>query len=132
MIQAEDAKVFAAHDGLFFDHILRSKLRHKDLLQPRRERRIVDRRRGRLIVQQVYDHQGNVGQATTPLLVFDAWEHAYYLQYRTKKADYFTALWNLWNWEDVRERFARASEVDLGLDNAILGDAGEPATAAPA
>src|SRR5690242_17263440 len=34
----------------------------------------------RLIVEQVYDHHGNVGQGSTPLLVFDAWEHAYHLQ----------------------------------------------------
>lgn len=86
----------------------------------------------RLGTTQIHDHQSEVTQAGVPLMVLDAWEHAYYLQYRTKKGDYFTALWNLWNWEDVRERFARASEVDLGLDNAILGDAGEPATAAPA
>lgn len=86
----------------------------------------------RLGTTQIHDHQSEVTQAGVPLLVLDAWEHAYYLQYRTKKADYFTALWNLWNWEDVRERFARASEVDLGLDNAILGEAGEPVTAAPA
>jgi superoxide dismutase, Fe-Mn family len=32
---------------------------------------------GRLIIEQVYDHHGNVGQGTVPLLVFDAWEHAY-------------------------------------------------------
>ena len=31
----------------------------------------------RLVVEQVYDHHGNVGQGATPLLVFDAWEHAY-------------------------------------------------------
>ncbi len=35
---------------------------------------------GHLIVEQVYDHQGNVGQGSTPILVFDAWEHAFYLQ----------------------------------------------------
>jgi Fe-Mn family superoxide dismutase len=34
---------------------------------------------GRLIVEQVYDHQGNVGQGGPPLLVLDMWEHAYYL-----------------------------------------------------
>jgi iron/manganese superoxide dismutase-like protein len=34
---------------------------------------------GRLIIEQVYDHHGNVGVGTVPLLVFDAWEHAYYL-----------------------------------------------------
>ncbi len=36
-------------------------------------------RSGRLVVQQVYDHQGNAGQGAIPLLVFDAWEHACYL-----------------------------------------------------
>ena len=35
---------------------------------------------GRLVVQQVHDHQGNHGQGTVPLLAIDAWEHAYYLQ----------------------------------------------------
>jgi Fe-Mn family superoxide dismutase len=38
---------------------------------------------GRLLVQQVYDHHGNVGQASVPLLVFDAWEHAYTSSTRT-------------------------------------------------
>ena len=32
---------------------------------------------GRLIVEQIYDHQGNVGNGSIPLLVFDAWEHAF-------------------------------------------------------
>ncbi|MDX3224396.1 superoxide dismutase [Streptomyces sp. ME19-01-6] len=49
----------------------------------------------RLIVEQVYDHHGNVGQGTTPLLVFDAWEHAYYLQYKNVRPDYVTKLWDL-------------------------------------
>jgi Fe-Mn family superoxide dismutase len=35
-----------------------------------------------LVVEQVYDHQGNIGSATVPLLVLDMWEHAYYLQYQ--------------------------------------------------
>ena len=63
---------------------------------------------GRLIVEQVYDHQGNVGQGATPLLVFDAWEHAFYLQYRNVKADFFTAIWNVVNWTDVAERLDAA------------------------
>jgi superoxide dismutase, Fe-Mn family len=41
----------------------------------------------RLIVEQVYDHQSNVGQGAPPLLVLDMWEHAYYLQYKNVKAD---------------------------------------------
>ncbi|MGW3911417.1 superoxide dismutase [Streptomyces sp. NPDC005070] len=63
----------------------------------------------RLIVEQVYDHHGNVGQGSTPLLVFDAWEHAYYLQYKNVRPDYVTKLWNLVNWEDVTARFTRAA-----------------------
>jgi Fe-Mn family superoxide dismutase len=60
----------------------------------------------RLIIEQVYDHQGNNGQGSVPLLVFDAWEHAFYLQYKNVKADYVSALWNIVNWADVAERFA--------------------------
>jgi Fe-Mn family superoxide dismutase len=65
----------------------------------------------KLIVQQVYDHHGNVGMASTPLLVFDAWEHAYYLQYRNVRPDYVTQLWSLVNWEDVAARYAAATSA---------------------
>jgi Fe-Mn family superoxide dismutase len=63
---------------------------------------------GRIVVQQVYDHQGNHGQGTTPLLAIDAWEHAFYLQYENRKADYFEAIWNVVNWHDVASRFEAA------------------------
>ena len=62
----------------------------------------------RLVVEQVYDHHGNVGMNTTPILVFDAWEHAYYLQYRNVRPDYVQKLWSLVNWTDVARRFAAA------------------------
>ncbi|MFE2532130.1 superoxide dismutase [Streptomyces sp. NPDC059371] len=64
----------------------------------------------RLIVEQVYDHHGNVGQGSTPLLVFDAWEHAYYLQYKNVRPDYVTKLWDLVDWEDVTARFTAAAD----------------------
>ncbi|MGX4694381.1 superoxide dismutase [Streptomyces sp. JNUCC 63] len=63
----------------------------------------------RLIVEQVYDHHGNVGQGSVPLLVFDAWEHAYYLQYKNVRPDYVTKLWDLVNWEDVAARYTAAA-----------------------
>ena len=63
----------------------------------------------RLFIEQIYDHQGNVGQGGTPLLVIDAWEHAYYLQYENRRADYVQAIWNVVNWADVADRFARAT-----------------------
>ncbi|SFF40070.1 superoxide dismutase, Fe-Mn family [Actinacidiphila alni] len=65
----------------------------------------------RLIVEQVYDHHGNVGHGATPLLVFDAWEHAYYLQYKNVRPDYVTKLWDLVNWTDVSARYAEAAGV---------------------
>ncbi len=65
----------------------------------------------RLVVEQVYDHQGNVGVGTVPLLVIDSWEHAYYLQYKNVKADFVKAFWNIVNWPDVAARFASARGV---------------------
>ncbi|MGI5162466.1 superoxide dismutase [Microbispora sp. CA-102843] len=62
----------------------------------------------RLVVEQVYDHHGNVGMNATPLLVFDAWEHAYYLQYRNVRPDYVEKLWSLIDWNDVIARFEAA------------------------
>jgi Fe-Mn family superoxide dismutase len=73
---------------------------------------------GRLLVTQIYDHQSNLNQSGIPLLVMDAWEHAYYLQYQTEKARFFEALWNVWNWEDVTERFVGAGQVQLELAGA--------------
>ncbi|MGW3468799.1 Fe-Mn family superoxide dismutase, partial [Saccharopolyspora sp. NPDC000995] len=74
----------------------------------------------RLITQQLRDHHSNLSIATTPLLVFDIWEHAYYLQYRNVKADYVKHLWNVVDWDEVAARFAdaRAGYNGLRLPNA--------------
>jgi Fe-Mn family superoxide dismutase len=73
----------------------------------------------RLGTTQIHDHQSDVTQAGVPLLVMDAWEHAYYLQYKNRKADFFTALWALWNWDDVAARFERAQRADLALEDVV-------------
>jgi Fe-Mn family superoxide dismutase len=67
----------------------------------------------RLLVEQVYDHQSNVGQGAVPLLVIDIWEHAFYLQYKNVKADYITAFWNVVNWADVASRLTAAKGLVL-------------------
>ena len=69
----------------------------------------------RLVVEQVYDHQGNTGNATVPILVVDMWEHAYYLQYRNKKAAWLEAFWQLVNWTDVADRLTKVRKTDIGL-----------------
>jgi superoxide dismutase, Fe-Mn family len=68
---------------------------------------------GRLLVEQVYDHQSSVGNGSVPLLVFDAWEHAFYLQYKNVKADFVSALWKLVNWSDVASRYAAAKALTI-------------------
>ena len=73
---------------------------------------------GRLGTSQIYDHQSNVTQGSVPLLVLDAWEHAFYLQYQNEKGKFFEAVWNLWNWDDVSQRFERAQKLDLSLTGA--------------
>jgi superoxide dismutase, Fe-Mn family len=59
----------------------------------------------RLIVEQVYDHQSNVGQGSDPVLVIDAWEHAFYLQYLNDKAAWVDAFWEVADWKSAATRF---------------------------
>ncbi|MCL6094405.1 MAG: superoxide dismutase [Actinobacteria bacterium] len=67
----------------------------------------------RLIVQQIYDHHANLANGSTPLLVIDVWEHAYYLQYRNMRADFVNAIWNVINWPDIAARFEAARKNSI-------------------
>jgi Fe-Mn family superoxide dismutase len=64
---------------------------------------------GRLIVQQIYDHQTNVGQGSSPLLVIDGWEHAYYLEHLNDKQAWLEAFWKVADWSGAERRFDELS-----------------------
>ncbi|HEX6943333.1 MAG TPA: superoxide dismutase [Gemmatimonadaceae bacterium] len=72
----------------------------------------------RLLVAQIYDHQSNVVQCGIPIMVIDAWEHAYYLQYENRKSEFFDSLWNVWNWSDIAGRFDAVRGTAVGLRGA--------------
>lgn len=64
----------------------------------------------KLIIEQLYDHQGNLSVGSIPLLMLDMWEHAFYLDYQNVKPEYVKAFWNIVNWTDVQARFLEASK----------------------
>ncbi len=67
---------------------------------------------GRLLVEQIHDHQHGVVQGALPLLVIDAWEHAFYLQYLNDKAAWVDAFWAVVDWSATAGRLTRARSGD--------------------
>lgn len=49
-----------------------------------------------------------VKERGTPILALDVWEHAYYLHYQNKRADYATNFWKVVNWTEVEKRYSKA------------------------
>ena len=69
----------------------------------------------RLVTFQLYDQQGNIPLGVVPIVLLDMWEHAFYLDYVNVKGDYVKAWWNIVNWADAQDRFARARTQTAGL-----------------
>ncbi len=60
---------------------------------------------GKLAIIQESNAGNPLKTGNLPLLTFDVWEHAYYLDYQNRRADYVSALWNIVNWDAVGKRF---------------------------
>jgi superoxide dismutase, Fe-Mn family len=59
----------------------------------------------KLSVMQCENHEKLTQWGAVPLLVIDVWEHAYYLKYKNRRADFVDALFNILNWDNVAQRF---------------------------
>jgi len=59
---------------------------------------------GKLVITQQKNAENPVTMGLKPLLTFDVWEHAYYLDYQNRRADYLAALWQILDWKVVENR----------------------------
>jgi Fe-Mn family superoxide dismutase len=57
---------------------------------------------------QTRNQDSPLTEGKVPLLAIDVWEHAYYLKYLNRRADYIDAFFNVINWEKVNEHFLSA------------------------
>lgn len=69
----------------------------------------------RLEILQAEKHQNLTQWSGIPILVIDVWEHAYYLDYHNKRADYVHAWWQLVNWYEVEKRIVLAARAQVPL-----------------
>lgn len=60
---------------------------------------------GQLVITQEQNAQNPVTKGLTPLLTFDVWEHAYYVDYQNRRADHLAAMWQIVDWDVVGKRF---------------------------
>jgi Fe-Mn family superoxide dismutase len=62
---------------------------------------------GKLVITQETNAANPVQKGLRPLLTFDVWEHAYYLDYQNRRPDHLNALWQIVDWNVVGDRFGR-------------------------
>ena len=62
---------------------------------------------GTLVITQEPGANNPITQGLKPLLTFDVWEHAYYLDYQNRRAAHLQALWGIVNWEEIEKRYAK-------------------------
>ena len=60
---------------------------------------------GKLVITQEANAANPVQKGLKPLLTFDVWEHAYYLDYQNRRPDHLAALWQIIDWEVIAQRY---------------------------
>ena len=60
---------------------------------------------GKLVITQEVNAANPVQKGLKPLLTFDVWEHAYYLDYQNRRPDHLAALWQIIDWEIIEQRY---------------------------
>lgn len=69
---------------------------------------------GKLSVMSTANQDNPMSEMLGPVFGVDVWEHAYYLRYQNRRADYLNAWWNVVNWKAVAERYEMAREKMKG------------------
>lgn len=60
--------------------------------------------KGKLVIHSTANQDTPLAEGRKPIIGLDVWEHAYYLKYQNRRADYVTAFWNVINWTEVSRR----------------------------
>jgi Fe-Mn family superoxide dismutase len=63
---------------------------------------------GQLVVHSTANQDSPLSDGLVPVIGLDVWEHAYYLHYQNRRADYVAAFWNVLNWTQAEVNYARA------------------------
>lgn len=61
---------------------------------------------GELVIHSTANQDSPLQEGLEPILVVDVWEHAYYLKYQNRRADYLAGFWDIINWNEVDNRFS--------------------------
>ena len=62
---------------------------------------------GKLVITQESNAANPIQKGLKPLLTFDVWEHAYYLDYQNRRPDHLAALWQIVDWEMIERRLSK-------------------------
>ena len=63
---------------------------------------------GKLAISSTPNQDNPWMEGKTPILGIDVWEHAYYLKYQNRRPDYLAAIWNIFDWNAINERYQKA------------------------